>query len=73
MFILTWCRATSELTDEGRVKEFNLKAMWKSPNGTIRNILNGKPLTGGSFMLHLFIDILGSDLRSILNFHQCSY
>lgn len=29
------------LSDEGRVKEFNLKAMWKSPNGTIRNILNG--------------------------------
>ncbi|XP_020684050.1 cytosolic isocitrate dehydrogenase [NADP] [Dendrobium catenatum] len=27
--------------DETRVKEFNLKAMWKSPNGTIRNILNG--------------------------------
>ncbi|XP_006643991.1 cytosolic isocitrate dehydrogenase [NADP]-like [Oryza brachyantha] len=27
--------------DEGRVKEFNLRAMWKSPNGTIRNILNG--------------------------------
>ncbi|CAM6086135.1 unnamed protein product [Calypogeia fissa] len=27
--------------DEGRVKEFGLKAMWKSPNGTIRNILNG--------------------------------
>ncbi|CAM8924690.1 unnamed protein product [Rhodiola kirilowii] len=27
--------------DEGRVKEFNLKQMWKSPNGTIRNILNG--------------------------------
>ena len=27
--------------DEGRVKEFNLKAMWKSPNGTIRNILGG--------------------------------
>ncbi len=27
--------------DEGRVKEFNLKAMWKSPNGTIRNILDG--------------------------------
>lgn len=22
-------------------KEFNLKKMWKSPNGTIRNILNG--------------------------------
>lgn len=27
--------------DEARVKEFNLKAMWKSPNGTIRNILDG--------------------------------
>lgn len=27
--------------DEDRVKEFNLKNMWKSPNGTIRNILNG--------------------------------
>jgi isocitrate dehydrogenase len=27
--------------DEIRVKEFNLKQMWKSPNGTIRNILDG--------------------------------
>jgi isocitrate dehydrogenase len=27
--------------DEARVKEFNLKAMYKSPNGTIRNILGG--------------------------------
>src|SRR6478736_1474751 len=27
--------------DEGRVKEFGLKEMWKSPNGTIRNILGG--------------------------------
>ena len=27
--------------DEGRVEEFNLKKMWKSPNGTIRNILGG--------------------------------
>lgn len=27
--------------DEERVEEFNLKQMWKSPNGTIRNILNG--------------------------------
>jgi isocitrate dehydrogenase len=27
--------------DEGRVKEFGLKEMWKSPNGTIRNILDG--------------------------------
>ena len=32
------------LADEARVKEFGLKAMWKSPNGTIRNILNGKML-----------------------------
>lgn len=27
--------------DEARVKEFNLKQMWKSPNGTIRNIVGG--------------------------------
>ena len=27
--------------DEGRVKEFKLKDMWRSPNGTIRNILGG--------------------------------
>ena len=27
--------------DEGRVKEFSLKKMWRSPNGTIRNILDG--------------------------------
>jgi len=27
--------------DEARVKEFGLKSMWRSPNGTIRNILNG--------------------------------
>ena len=27
--------------DEARVKEFNLKQMWKSPNGTIRNFLGG--------------------------------
>ncbi|XP_064996523.1 cytosolic isocitrate dehydrogenase [NADP]-like isoform X2 [Musa acuminata AAA Group] len=27
--------------DEARVKEFKLKSMWRSPNGTIRNILNG--------------------------------
>ncbi|KAH0875164.1 hypothetical protein HID58_072526 [Brassica napus] len=27
--------------DEGRVTEFGLKQMWRSPNGTIRNILNG--------------------------------
>jgi len=27
--------------DEARVEEFKLKKMWKSPNGTIRNILDG--------------------------------
>ncbi len=27
--------------DEARVKEFNLQKMWKSPNGTIRNIIGG--------------------------------
>jgi len=27
--------------DEDRVKEFNLKKMWKSPNGTLRNIIGG--------------------------------
>lgn len=27
--------------DEARVREFGLKKMWKSPNGTIRNILDG--------------------------------
>lgn len=27
--------------DEARVKEFKLSKMWKSPNGSLRNILNG--------------------------------
>lgn len=27
--------------DEDRMTEFSLKQMWRSPNGTIRNILNG--------------------------------
>ena len=27
--------------DEARVEEFKLKKMWRSPNGTIRNILGG--------------------------------
>ena len=30
--------------DEARVKEFHLKEMWRSPNGTIRNILGGRHL-----------------------------
>ena len=32
--------------DEGRVKEFNLKKMWRSPNGTIRNIIGGTVFRG---------------------------
>lgn len=32
--------------DEARVKEFNLKKMWRSPNGTIRNILGGVVFRG---------------------------
>ena len=35
--------------DEQRVEEFKLKQMWKSPNGTIRNILDGTVLESQSF------------------------
>ena len=35
------CKCATVTPDEARVKEFNLKKMWKSPNGTIRNILDG--------------------------------
>ena len=73
MLILIWRHTTCDLTDEGRVKEFNLKAMWRSPNGTIRNILNGKPLTRDSFTSHMCIEILESCVRSTLNFHQCTF
>jgi isocitrate dehydrogenase len=45
-----WC------LDETRVKEFGLKNMWKSPNGTIRNILNGK-LCGFVPLQFLFLPI----------------
>src|SRR3979411_1624129 len=34
-------KAATITPDEGRVKEFKLKAMYRSPNGTIRNILGG--------------------------------
>ena len=34
-------RCATITPDEERVKEFNLKKMWRSPNGTIRNILGG--------------------------------
>src|ERR1700748_2878502 len=34
-------KCATNTPDEARVKEFGLKQMWKSPNGTIRNILGG--------------------------------
>jgi isocitrate dehydrogenase len=34
-------RSATITPDEARVKEFNLSFMWRSPNGTIRNILGG--------------------------------
>ena len=36
--------------DEQRVEEFGLKKMWKSPNGTIRNILGGVVSASQSFV-----------------------
>jgi len=42
------------MTDEARVKEFGLKNMWKSPNGTIRNILNGN----SSYFRELFFCLM---------------
>ena len=39
--------------DEARVKEFNLKQMWKSPNGTIRNILDGTVFRYPIFMSNI--------------------
>ena len=37
--------------DEQRVEEFNLKQMWRSPNGTIRNIIGGTVLESQSFVI----------------------
>lgn len=42
-FLLSYHSKKCYFADEARVKEFNLKSMWRSPNGTIRNILNGTP------------------------------
>src|SRR5258705_5683251 len=39
--------------DEARVKEFTLKQMWRAPNGTIRNILEGKIFPGPSIFPNL--------------------
>ena len=41
--------------DEARVKEFNLKKMWLSPNGTIRNILGGTVFRN-QLLFHVFQD-----------------
>src|ERR1700742_4302280 len=38
--------------DEARVEEFGLKQMWKSPNGTIRNILGGVVFREPIIMAH---------------------
>ena len=41
--------------DEARVTEFNLKKMWKSPNGTIRNILQGTVFREPSiYFIHVY-------------------
>jgi len=43
--------------DEARVEEFGLKKMWRSPNGTIRNILGGtvfrEPITSEKIPLYV--------------------
>src|SRR5690606_24986361 len=39
--------------DEARVKEFNLKKMWRSPNGTIRNILGGTIFREPTIMMNV--------------------
>jgi hypothetical protein len=56
--------------DEDRVKEFNLKQMWKSPNGTIRNILDGtvfrEPIICGTCRARAQLDPAGGDRSSRL-------
>jgi isocitrate dehydrogenase len=53
--------------DETRVKEFGLKQMWKSPNGTIRNILNGK-LGGVVLLQFLFLFLFLTDSNHVNSF-----
>ena len=36
-----WVKCATITPDEARVEEFGLKKMWRSPNGTVRNILGG--------------------------------
>ena len=44
--------------DENRVKEFKLKKMWRSPNGTIRNILGGTVFREPIMSSSLFFTLL---------------
>ena len=50
--------------DEARVEEFKLKKMWRSPNGTIRNIIGGTVLEN-----QLFVKI--SKISSFLDRSSC--
>ena len=56
--------------DEARVEEFKLKSMWKSPNGTIRNILGGTVFREGKIVISANSKILKFYLR---NAFFCSY
>ena len=46
------------MSDEARVEEFGLKEMWKSPNGTIRNILNGNSQVFDAKEVYMFCECL---------------
>ena len=60
--------------DEGRVTEFGLKQMWRSPNGTIRNILNGEKYTQIVFVLKPYqMSFFLPVLHSLLSFSQELY
>lgn len=54
------------MSDETRMKEFGLKKMWKSPNGTIRNILNGNSQVFDVKKVYMYCEgllSLGSGIR----------
>jgi len=53
--------------DEQRVEEFGLKKMWRSPNGTIRNIL------GGVIFREPIICKNKSNAKSLMRLHQVSH
>ncbi|KAL8442218.1 hypothetical protein Emag_006573 [Eimeria magna] len=54
--------------DEARVKEFNLKKMWKSPNATIRNILGGTIFRAPIVMKNVLLLLLLRTRRAFLQF-----